>query len=116
MKIGNVLKLLRASKGLTQNQMSKQLSISQNYLSLIEQDKKMPSIDAITSFASSLSISKHALIFVSSKVPKDLKGMDIEHLLKLQQNLLSLIRFQINAELLSSARTILFRIFIHYKQ
>jgi len=103
MKIGKILKILRTSKGYTQNQMSKLLGISQNYLSLIEQDKKVPSAEAIENFATSLSISKDALILVSSDAPKELKGKDIEDFKRLQQNILSLLLFQMSGELRKSA-------------
>ena len=98
MKIGKILKILRASKGLTQNQMSKVLGISQNYLSLIEQDKKAPSAEAVANFASSLSFSKDALILVSSDVPKELNGKDIEDFRRLQQNIMSLLIYQTSGE------------------
>jgi len=103
MNIGKILKILRTSKGYTQNQMSKLLGISQNYLSLIEQDKKVPSAEAIENFASSLSISKDALIIVSSDAPKELNGKDIEDFKRLQQNILSLLLFQMSGELQKSA-------------
>lgn len=103
MKIGKLLKMLRISKGLTQNQMSKLLGISQNYLSLIEQDKKTPSTEAIANFASSLSISKDALILVSSDAPKELNDKDIEDFMRLQQNILSLLLYQTSGELRKSA-------------
>lgn len=103
MKIGKILKILRTSKGLTQSQMSKLLGISQNYLSLIEQDKKAPSAEAIANFASSLRISKDALLLISSEVPVELKGKDIEYFQRLQQNIMSLLLYQTNGELPTSA-------------
>ncbi len=103
MKIGKILKILRTSKGLTQNQMSKLLGISQNYLSLIEQDKKVPSAEAIANFASSLSISKDALLLISSEVPVELNGKDTEDFQRLQQNILSLLLYQTSGELPTSA-------------
>ncbi len=103
MKIGKILKIIRTSKGLTQNQMSKLLGISQNYLSLIEQDKKSPSAEAIANFASSLSISKDALLLISSEVPVELNGKDTEDFQRLQQNILSLLLYQTSGELPTSA-------------
>lgn len=99
MKIGNVLKLLRTSRGLSQGEMSKLFGISQNYLSLIEQNKKIPSIEAITGFASALRISKDALIFVGTEIPDELNGKDVEDFQRLQQNILSLLLFQTSGEL-----------------
>ena len=103
MKIGKILKIIRTGKGLTQNQMSKTLGISQNYLSLIEQDKKMPSDEAITSFASSLDISKDALLFISSDLPKELNGKDSDDFQRLQQNIFSLLLYQTSGEIQTSA-------------
>lgn len=106
MKIGKILKILRTSKGLTQNQMSKLLGISQNYLSLIEQDKKVPSAEASSNFASSLKISKDALLLISSEVPVELNGKDIEDFQRLQQNILSLLLYQTSGALPTSAESL----------
>jgi len=106
MKIGKILKILRTSKGLTQNQMSKLLGISQNYLSLIEQDKKAPSAEAIDNFASSLRMSKDALLLISSEVPVELTGKDKEDFQRLQQNILSLLLYQTSGELPTSAQSL----------
>jgi transcriptional regulator with XRE-family HTH domain len=103
MKIGNVLKLLRTSIGSTQSQMADMLGISQNYLSLIEQNKKMPSNESIKSFASSLRISEDALKFIGSEVPAELSEKDSNDFQRLQQNILSLLIFQLSGELKNCA-------------
>ncbi len=103
MKIGNVLKLLRTSIGSTQSQMADMLGISQNYLSLIEQNKKMPSNESIKSFASSLKISEDALKFIGSEVPAELDEKDSNDFQRLQQNILSLLIFQLSGELKNCA-------------
>ena len=103
MKTGNVLKLLRTSIGSTQSQMADMLGISQNYLSLIEQNKKMPSNESIKSFASSLRISEDALKFIGSEVPAELSDKDSNDFQRLQQNILSLLIFQLSGELKSCA-------------
>ena len=54
MKLGHVLKLIRTNWGMTQKDMADTLGISQNYLSLIESDKKTPSPEKILVFANSL--------------------------------------------------------------
>ena len=71
MKIGNILKLIRTNKSITQKEMAEKLKISQNYLSLIESNKKNPSNDKIAEFAKLFNISKEALFFVSSEVPTE---------------------------------------------
>jgi len=103
MKIGNVLKLLRTSIGSTQSQMADMLGISQNYLSLIEQNKKTPSNESIKNFASSLKISEDALKFIGSDVPAELDEKDSNDFQRLQQNILSLLIFQISGELKNCA-------------
>ena len=89
MKIGNVLKLLRTSIGSTQNQMADMFGISQNYLSLIEQNKRIPSNDSIKAFASSLRVSEDALKLIGSEAPAELDDKDSKDYLRLQQNILS---------------------------
>jgi len=103
MKVGNVLKLLRTSIGSTQRQMADMLGISQNYLSLIEQNKKIPSNESIKSFSLSLKISEDALKFIGSEVPAELDEKDSSDFQRLQQNILSLIIFQLSGELKNCA-------------
>ena len=57
---------------MTQKEMADTLGISQNYLSLIESDKKTPSSEKLSRFANSLKISKDAFIFLSSEPPAEL--------------------------------------------
>jgi transcriptional regulator with XRE-family HTH domain len=99
MTIGNILKILRTSIGLSQSQMAKKLGISQNYLSLIEQNKKIPSHEALKSFALTLEVSEDALRFISSDVPQELSDKDAIDFQKLQRKILSLIIFQLNGEM-----------------
>ena len=103
MKIGSVLKLVRTSKGLTQKDMAEKLGVSQNYLSLIESNKKMPSVDTMEAFAKALNISKDALLFASSDAPEELSEKDMKEFQRLQQNILSLLLFELNGELRKSA-------------
>jgi len=103
MKIGNVFKLLRTSADLTQSQMSKKIGISQNYLSLIEQNKKMPSNESLKASASSLKISEDALKFIASGVPVELNEIDSKDYQRLQQNILSLLIFQLSGEMKNCA-------------
>ncbi|MBN1843875.1 MAG: helix-turn-helix transcriptional regulator [Deltaproteobacteria bacterium] len=99
MKIGYVLKLVRTVKGMSQGEMAELLGISQNYLSLIESNKKGPSADKIKEFADALKVSEHALVFAASEVPTELSSEDKKQFRKLQQNILSLLLFKLNGEL-----------------
>ncbi len=94
MKIGHVLKLVRTTRGNAQKEMADLLDISQNYLSLIEANRKDPSAEMIAKFAKQLNISKEALIFVSSEVPEELDNKGKKDFQRLQKNILSLILFE----------------------
>lgn len=103
MNLGQLLKIIRTTKGMTQKDMATLMGISQNYLSLIESDIKTPSVDRIETFAAALKISKDALIFVSSSPPKELSAKDKKDYERLQKNILSLLVFDITGELKHSA-------------
>ena len=55
-KIGNTLKVLRVAAGINQATMAKKLEITQNYLSLVENNHKEPSLSFLKKFASSFDI------------------------------------------------------------
>jgi transcriptional regulator with XRE-family HTH domain len=103
MTIGHVLKLIRTNLAMTQKQMADRLGISHNYLSLIEGGKKDPTNDMVADFARELNISKEALLFASSDVPDELNSNDKRDFQRLQQNILSLLLFELNGELKKSA-------------
>ena len=103
MKIGNLLKLIRASKEYSQKEMAELLGISQNYLSLIESDKKVPRRNKIAEFAKQLNISKEALFLASSDVPEELSSEEKKDFQKLQQNIVTILLFDLNKELKESA-------------
>ena len=99
MKLGHVLKLIRTHKGLNQNQMADKLDISQNYLSLIESDKKQPSVDRISEIANNLGVSSDALIFAASDVPPEFSQKNQNDYQRLQKNIISLLLFELTEEL-----------------
>ena len=99
MKLGSVLKLIRTKLGINQKEMADLLGISQNYLSLIESEKKIPSPEKINDIATTLKISKEALLFVSTDPPKELNDADKESFERLQNNIIALLLFEIIGEL-----------------
>jgi transcriptional regulator with XRE-family HTH domain len=99
MSLGHVLKLVRTNKGFNQKEMAELLGISQNYLSLIESEKKKPSIDRISDMAKNLKVSSDALIFASSDVPSELSLKDQKDYKRLQNNIISLLLFDLTGEL-----------------
>lgn len=103
MRIGHILKLMRTNMAMTQKEMADMLGISQNYLSLIESSKKDPSNEKIADFARQLNTSKEALLFASSGMPGELSPKDRKDFQRLQQNIVSLLLFDLSGELEESA-------------
>jgi transcriptional regulator with XRE-family HTH domain len=99
MSLGHVLKLIRTNKGFNQKEMADLLGISQNYLSLIESEKKTPSVDRISEMAKNLKVSSDALVFASSDVPGELSPKDQKDYKRLQNNIVSLLLFDLTGEL-----------------
>jgi transcriptional regulator with XRE-family HTH domain len=93
MRIGEIIRLIRSKKGLSQKDMADKFDISQNYLSLIESEKKMPSLHIIENIASKLNVSKEALLFAISDVPKELDDNSKKDYKKLQDNICYLLIF-----------------------
>jgi transcriptional regulator with XRE-family HTH domain len=99
MKIGSLIKKIRMMKGLTQVQLAEKVGITQNYMSLIETDTKMPSNEKIKAFAKHLNISEEAIQFLSTEPPDELESDDKKKYVKLQNNILSLILFELSGKL-----------------
>ncbi len=96
MKLGQLIKSLRISKGISQKELSEKLDISSNYLCLIETTKRMPSPDLIAHIANEFKISKDALDFLSTDVPTELGKKNSKKYEGLQQNIAALLLFQGN--------------------
>ncbi len=71
MKIGRAIKEVRKKRGISQGDLATRLSISQSYLSLVEGEKKQPSLDLLQSIADTLDISI-PILFLLSIEPADL--------------------------------------------
>ncbi len=94
MRLGQLIKTLRISQGLSQKALSEKLDITTNYLCLIETSKRLPSNELITRIANGFKISKDALDFLSTDVPTELDKPNSKKYMKLQENIASLLLFQ----------------------
>ena len=65
MKIGSIIKAERKKRGLSQNQLAARCSITVTYLSLIENDKKEPTVSLLRTIAENLNLPLPILIFMS---------------------------------------------------
>lgn len=65
MKIGSIIKTERKKKGLSQKQLANHCSITVTYLSLIENDKKEPTVSLLRTLAENLNLPLPILLFMS---------------------------------------------------
>lgn len=67
MNLGEVIKKCRKLRGLTQSQVSVSANMSESYLSLLEKNKREPSLTALESIADALKIPVSILVFLGSE-------------------------------------------------
>lgn len=65
MKIGNIIKTERKKRGWSQKQLADRCSITVTYLSLIENDKKEPTVSLLRTLAENLNLPLPILLFMS---------------------------------------------------
>lgn len=65
MKIGNIIKTERKKRGWSQKQLAGRCSITVTYLSLIENDKKEPTVSLLRTLAENLNFPLPILLFIS---------------------------------------------------
>lgn len=56
MTIGNAIKLIRTARGMRQRDLAGELQVSPNYLSMLEADRRLPSIGFLRKLASRLQV------------------------------------------------------------
>jgi len=67
MKIGSTLKMVRNAKGLRQEQLSEMTEISVSYLSLIENDKREPTLSTLKLIADAMGVPVFIILFLSNE-------------------------------------------------
>lgn len=89
MTLGHAIKLIRTARNITQRQIAQQLDVSANYLSLIEGDKRDPSLAFLKRLAAALKVPVAMLfVFQGDSIPGVRSGdlSDLrEMLLKIDQ-------------------------------
>ena len=86
--VGSILKALRVAKNISQGEMAQKLEVSQNFLSLVENDKKTVSLTTLTNFAEKLNISKEFILIAASDIPPELTERQKKFFEKMQQSML----------------------------
>ncbi len=77
MSVGRTIKLLRVAAGLDQKSLAERLDVTPNYLSLVENDKREPSLSFLRSLASEMRIPL-GLIFL--EIEEDMSEMSVEEM------------------------------------
>lgn len=77
MSVGRTIKLLRVAAGLDQKNLAERLDVTPNYLSLVENDKREPSLSFLRSLASAMRIPL-GLIFL--EIEEDMSEMSAEEM------------------------------------
>jgi transcriptional regulator with XRE-family HTH domain len=91
MKIGKAIKLSRSSKGMTLNSLSEKTGLSPSYLSMLESEKRKPTLEALEKISNSLSLPLPLLVFLAAE-EGELKGLDSSSVSRLSGTVLDLLR------------------------
>ena len=82
--VGKTIKFLRIAKGLKQSDLAERIKVSANYISLIENDKREPSLSLLKELASVLDIPVGLLFLESDMSKKDVSPQERDLLMKMR--------------------------------
>lgn len=78
MKLGQAIKTMRGHKGISQGELANKVGISQTYLSLIECEHRIPTIETLEAIA--IALEAHLFeIFMEEHIISSTKGLNHEH-------------------------------------
>ena len=90
MDYAKAIRVARASRGITQKALAEDLKVSPSHISLIEANKRSPSLEMLENISASLKIPMHLLILLGAE-EKDLNGLPSEHAEEMAKHLLKII-------------------------
>ena len=96
MNLGKGIKLARTMRDLTQSELSRRSGIDHSYISLLERDKRDPTLSTVIGLATALDVPLIILIFLAAN-DEDLAGLDAVLQEKLSNTALQLLRRQHHA-------------------
>jgi transcriptional regulator with XRE-family HTH domain len=91
MNLGRAIKLCRSQRELKQQALADKAGLSVSYLSLLEQNKRDPSLSTVKELANALDVPFSVLMFLAAD-KEDLSGLDPELAEKLAFSALTLLR------------------------
>ena len=90
MKYGKAIRICRAARGLSQKDLAKKVGLDSSHISLIEAEKRSPSLQTIERIAKSLSVPLHLLTLLASE-QKDVRTGSLVNMKELSQVFLDLL-------------------------
>lgn len=82
--VGKTLKFLRIAKGLKQADLANRLNVSTNYISLVENDKREPSLSLLKELADALDIPVGLLFLELDMSKKEISPQERDLLMKMR--------------------------------
>jgi len=90
MNYSKAIRIIRASKGLTQTELADLVNVNASYISKIESGERVPSLKKLQLISDKLSIPFHLLSLLASS-SKDITRLPKEYLSKISNNLLNIL-------------------------
>lgn len=78
--LGNAIKLIRTARALTQRALAKKLDVTANYLSLIESDKREPSLSFLKRLATELAVPVAMFFVFQEEAATGVRDRDLNEL------------------------------------
>ena len=75
MNIGQAIKLCRTRRGISQTELANKVDCSVSYLSMLENNKRDPTLSTLTRIATALKLPVSIIFFIAAETG-DLNGMD----------------------------------------
>lgn len=95
LNIGRTIKVLRVSAGLKQLDLANRVKVSPNYLSLVEADRKEPSLSLLKKISNALDVPLAFLVWESMDQTRSLDAEQRNVHLKLKETLLDFQRLRL---------------------
>lgn len=87
MQLGDAIKLIRTARKKTQSSLAREIGISNNFVSLIEANKKVPSIDVLQKMGTALKVPSGLFLLWTESVSSDLPPRKLDRLRELMVDL-----------------------------
>ena len=95
MRLGTTLKLLRTASNNTQSSLAKELGVTANYLSLVENGRRDPSLTFLKKFSKKLDAPLGYLLWLGLEVGDSPEELDLKY--KMDELLVNIIREQFDS-------------------